>query len=147
MSGPNRKSAARLYAVQALFQMEASGAGLDDIVAEFLNHRFAVEEDGVEWVDGHSELFETLLSRAVSHQAKIDQATNAALVDRWPINRIDPTLRAIFRAGGAELIAGDTPRKVVFSEYVDIAKDFFPEGKEPKLVNAVLDTMSRALTN
>lgn len=140
-----RKSAARLYAVQALFQMEASGARLDDVVGEFLTHRFGAQDDGVEWVEGDVELFEMLVTQAVNHQARIDQTTNAALADRWPINRIDPTLRAIFRVGGAELIAGEAPIKVVISEMIDIARDFFPEGKEPGLVNAVLDAMAREL--
>lgn len=145
MSRPNRKSAARLYAVQALFQMEAAGAGIDDVVAEFLNHRFAALDEDVEWVDGHAGLFETLILQAVNHQARIDQATDAALVDRWPISRIDPTLRAIFRAGGAEMVIGDTPVGVVISEFVDVAKAFFPDGKEPKLVHGVLDAMGKAL--
>jgi N utilization substance protein B len=64
-------------------------------------------------------------------------------VAKWPIHRIDPTLRALFRAAGAELIEGDAPPKVVISEYVDVARAFFPEGKEPKFVNAVLDHMAR----
>lgn len=145
MSSTNRKSAARLYAVQALFQMEAAGSPLEDVVAEFLTHRFGVQDEDGEWVDGHIELFEQLTKQAVNHQAQIDQATNAALVDRWPISRIDPTLRAIFRAGGAELIDGDAPKKVVISEYIEITKDFFPEGKESGLVNAVLDAMAGAL--
>ncbi|MEM7439752.1 MAG: transcription antitermination factor NusB [Pseudomonadota bacterium] len=145
MNSKNRKSAARLFAVQALFQMEAAGSGLEDVVAEFLTHRFGAPEEDREWLEGHVDLFETLTKEAVIHQARIDQATNAALVDRWPISRIDPTLRAIFRAGGAELIAGDAPAKVVMSEYIDITKDFFPEGKEAGLVNAVLDVMAKEL--
>jgi N utilization substance protein B len=69
--------------------------------------------------------------------------TDRARVAKWPIDRIDPTLRALFRAAGAELVEGDAPPKVVISEYVDVARAFFPEGREPKFVNAVLDHMAR----
>jgi N utilization substance protein B len=65
------------------------------------------------------------------------------LVAKWPIARIDPVIRALFRAAGAEMTEMVTPPKVVINEYVDVAKAFFPEGKEPKFVNAVLDHMAR----
>ena len=81
---------------------------------------------------------------AVMWQGKIDQATDRALVAAWPIDRIDPVLRALFRAAGAELSTPATPPKVVINEFVDVARAFFPEGKEPKFVNAVLDHMARA---
>jgi len=80
---------------------------------------------------------------AVNEQAKIDQMTDRALVAKWPIARIDPTMRALFRAAGAELIAKDTPPKVVITEFVQVAEAFFDGGKEPKFVNAVLDHMAR----
>ena len=81
---------------------------------------------------------------AVNEQASIDQMTDRALVAAWPIDRIDPTVRALFRAGGAELAAkSGAPAKVVISEFVDVAKAFFPLGREPKFVNAVLDHMAR----
>jgi N utilization substance protein B len=67
------------------------------------------------------------------------------LVAKWPLGRIDPTLRALFRAAGAELIAKDTPPKVVITEFVDVAGAFFPDGKEPRFVNAVLDHMAHEL--
>jgi N utilization substance protein B len=79
----------------------------------------------------------------VNWQAKIDQMTDRALVAKWPIARIDPTLRALFRAAGAEMIQSDTPPRVVIMEFVDVAKAFYPEGREPKFVNAVLDHMAR----
>ena len=69
--------------------------------------------------------------------------TDRALVAKWPIDRIDPVLRALFRAAGAEFVDIDTPPKVAINEYVDVAKAFFPEGKESKFVNAVLDHMAR----
>ncbi|MCR9113735.1 MAG: transcription antitermination factor NusB [Rhodobacteraceae bacterium] len=138
------RSAARLYAVQALFQMEHSGQGVDAVRREFLEFRFGAElEDGVDMADGDIDLFRKLLEDAVNWQARIDQMTDRALVAKWPIARIDPTLRALFRAAGAELLEGDAPPKVVIAEYVDVAKSFYPEGKEAKFVNAVLDHMAR----
>lgn len=137
------KSAARLYAVQALFQMEQSAQTSEQVVAEFLEHRFGATYDGDELVDGDIALFRRVVEDAVNYQARIDQMTDRGLVAKWPIARIDPTLRGLFRAAGAELIDSDTPPKVVIVEYVDIARAFFPEGKEPKFVNAVLDHMAR----
>ncbi|MEL7150205.1 MAG: transcription antitermination factor NusB [Pseudomonadota bacterium] len=137
------KSAARLYAVQALFQMEAIGQGADRVQQEFEDHRFGAVFDGDTLAEGNVDLFRKLIDDAVNWQAKIDQMTDRALAENWPINRIDPTLRALFRAAGAELIEGAAPPKVVITEFVDIAKAFFPEGREPKFVNAVLDHMAR----
>lgn len=138
------RSAARLYAVQALFQMEHSGQSVDATAQEFLSFRFGEEvEDGIDMADGDIDLFRHLIEQAVNWQAKIDQMTDRALVAKWPIGRIDPTLRALFRAAGAELLEGEAPVKVVISEFVDIAKSFYPEGKEAKFVNAVLDHMAR----
>ena len=137
------KSAARLYAVQALFQMEASGQTVEKVRQEFLDYRFGQEVGGEELAEGDPEHFGKLLYDAVNWQAKIDQMTDRALVAKWPIDRIDPTIRALFRAAGAELLASDTPPKVVITEFVDVARAFFPEGREPKFVNAVLDHMAR----
>ena len=81
----------------------------------------------------------------VNMQAVIDQLTDRALVATWPIDRIDPVLRALFRAAGGEMLEAGTPPKVVITEFVDIAKAFFPDGKEPKFVNAVLDHMAHLL--
>ncbi|MEL6519951.1 MAG: transcription antitermination factor NusB [Pseudomonadota bacterium] len=137
------KSAARLYAVQALFQMEASGQTVEAVEREFEDHRFGEAHDLGDLVDGDVDLFRKLVADAVNHQARIDQMTDRALVAKWPIDRIDPTIRALFRAAGAELSQSTTPPKVVIVEFVDIAKAFFPEGREPKFVNAVLDHMAR----
>jgi len=137
------KSAARLYAVQALFQMEHSAQTIDAVRQEFEDHRFGATYDGDEMAEGHVNLFRDLLENAVATQSPIDQMTDRALVAKWPLKRIDPTLRALFRAAGAELLRMDTPPKVVINEYVDVAKAFFPDGREPKFVNAVLDHMAR----
>lgn len=137
------KSASRLYAVQALFQMEASGQTVQTICREFETHRFGATYDEGEFVEGDAEHFRAVVEKAVNWQAKIDQMTDRALVAKWPIDRIDPVIRALFRAAGAELVDMVTPPKVAITEYVDVAKAFFPDGKESKFVNAVLDHMAR----
>jgi len=149
LSGNQRrkmKSASRLFAVQALFQMEASDHDLDHVRAEFLDHRFGAEiEDGVVLHEGDVDLFTTLLDGALEQQRLIDQLTDRVLAQTWPIDRIDPTLRAVFRAAGAELLQTDTPHKVVITEYLDITASFFPEGQEIKFANAILDAMAKDL--
>ncbi|MDD9745635.1 MAG: transcription antitermination factor NusB [Marinovum algicola] len=137
------KSAARLYAVQALFQMEARGQSVPSVTHEFVEHRFGAVYEGDEMVEGDVGLFGQLVAEAVNHQARIDQMTDRALVAKWPIARIDPVLRALFRAAGAELVEGEAPPRVVIKEFVDVSGAFFPEGREPQFVNAVLDHMAR----
>jgi N utilization substance protein B len=138
------RSAARLYAVQALFQMEAGDVGAAAVQEEFETHRFGATLDGTAWPEADAAHFRALLDAAVTHQARIDQMTDRALVARWPIDRIDPTLRALFRAAGAELVATDTPPKVAITEYLEVAKAFSSDGKEAKFVNGVLDHMAHA---
>ena len=145
-SQPDKKamrSAARLYAVQALFQMEVSGQTVQTITREFETHRFGATYDEGEFIEGDPDHFRAVVEKAVNWQGKIDQMTDRALVAAWPIDRIDPVLRALFRAAGAEFVDMATPPKVAITEYVDVAKAFFPDGKEPKFVNAVLDHMAR----
>ncbi|MEO0819893.1 MAG: transcription antitermination factor NusB [Pseudomonadota bacterium] len=138
------RSAARLAAVQALYQMEVSGAPWTTVRDEFETHRIGAEIEGQVYREADIDHFRGLLSGVVADQARIDQMTDRALVERWPLGRIDPTLRAIFRAAGHELAArDDIPAKVVIGEYVDVAKAFYEGGREPGLVNAVLDHMAR----
>ena len=137
------KSASRLYAVQALFQMESSSQTVQAVCREFETHRFGATYDEGEFAEGDVDHFREVVDKAVNWQAKIDQMSDRALVAAWPIDRIDPVLRALFRAAGAELGDMVTPPKVAITEYVDVAKAFFPDGKEPKFVNAVLDHMAR----
>lgn len=148
MSKPDRRalsSAARLYAVQALFQMEAAGQSADRVMGEFHDFRIGInDEDGIH-PEADDDLFARIVDGAVTWQSRIDQATDRGLVAKWPINRIDPVLRALFRAAGAELASPKTPPKVVITEYVRLAEAFFPDGKEPKMVNAVLDQVARDL--
>ncbi|MDO5606522.1 MAG: transcription antitermination factor NusB [Paracoccus sp. (in: a-proteobacteria)] len=138
-----RSTAARLYAVQALFQMEAAGQSAERVRREFEDWRIGAEIDGEPSPDADAQLFARILDDAVTWQGRIDQMTDRALVARWPIDRIDPVLRALFRAAGAELVGKAAPPRVVISQYVGIAGAFFPEGRETKFVNAVLDHMAR----
>jgi len=138
------RSAARLYAVQALFQMEAAGTTVDKVRTEFESWRIgaADPDTGEAAPEADRPLFRSVIETAVNLQAGIDQMTDRALVQKWPIERIDPTLRALFRAAGAELLEKRTPPKVVINEYLDIAKAFLPEGRGARFVNAVLDHMA-----
>ena len=145
---PDRRAlsaGARLYAVQALFQMEAAGQGADRVQREFLTYRIGVDDESGPQPQADEALFSRIVDDAVTWQSRIDQATDRALVARWPIDRIDPVLRALFRAAGAELATPRTPPKVVIAEYVRLAQAFFPEGREAKFVNAVLDHVARQL--
>ena len=138
------RSAARLAAVQALYQMELGGADWKTVRQEFETHRLGAEIDGEQYREADIELFRDILQGVVARQAAIDQLTDRGLVEKWPLGRIDATLRALFRAAGYELTARrDIPPKVSIGEYVDVAKAFFPNGKEPRFVNAVLDHMAR----
>ena len=138
------RSAARLAAVQALFQIEMTDADWRAVVREFDEHRLGAEIEGDRYREADPAHFKATVEGVIDHQVTIDQLTDRALVERWPLGRIDPTLRALFRAAGAELSAReDIPPKVVIGEYVDVAKAFFPDGREAKFVNAVLDHMAR----
>jgi N utilization substance protein B len=139
-----RRSAARLAAVQALYRMELTGAGLKTVELEFESRWIGAEIEGEQYREADIDHFRAVLRAAVDRQAEIDQLTDAALVERWPLGRIDPTLRALFRAAGAEIVALRTPPKVAIVEYVDVAKAFFDAGREAKFVNAVLDHLARA---
>ena len=123
--------------------MEAAGQTVDAVRQEFETHRFGAIYEDEEMAEGDTGLFRRVIEDAVNNQAQIDQMTDRALVAKWPIDRIDPVLRALFRAAGAEILSDKTPPKVAITEFVDVARAFFPDGKEPKFVNAVLDHMAR----
>ena len=137
------RSTTRLYAIQALFQMEQLGLSTDEVVEEFVVYRFGEEYEEGQLSDGDEALFKSIVESAVNYQAHIDQLTDRALVKKWPIARIDPTLRSLFRAAAAEITQIKTPPKIVITEYVALAHAFFTDGKEPNFVNAVLDHMAR----
>lgn len=135
------RSAARIGAVQALYQMDMVGTELDDIVEEFVNHRFGQEIEDETFPEADEAHFEDVIRGVVREQRDIDVAINGALAKGWTLARIDSTMRAVLRAGVYELRrCKDIPIKVVINEYVDVANAFF-EGDEPGVVNAVLDRL------
>ena len=137
------RSVARLAAVQALYQMEVSGAGSDAVVREFIDHRFDGDIEGERLAPADEAYFRDIVRGVVERQSGIDKAIVRRLAENWRLERIDATLRAILRAGAFELIArADAPTEVVIDEYVEIAKSFF-NGPEPGFVNGALDAIAR----
>ena len=138
------RSAARLAAVQALYQLEMTGADWREVEREFAEHRLGQEIEGAQYHEADRSHFRRTVEIAVTNQAAIDQLTDRALVARWPLGRLDPILRALFRAAGAELTGRpEIPPRVVIGEYMDVAGAFFGQAKEIGFVNAVLDHMTR----
>jgi len=139
----NQRGAARLAAVQALYQMELSGTGVLEIVSEYENFRLGQELDGDQYLRADPSWFRSIVSGVVRDQRKLDPLIADSLIEGWPLSRLDATIRAIMRAGVFELIERkDVPVAVIVTEYVEIANAFFSED-EPKLVNAVLDSVAR----
>jgi len=141
--GHQPRSVARLATVQALYQMEAGGAGVEAVVREFIDHRFGGDIEGEHLAEADETFFAELMRGVVAHQGAVDQAIAKRLATGWRLDRIDATLRAILRAGAYELTRRpDVPTEVAIDEYVEIAKSFF-EGPEPGFVNAALDGIAR----
>ena len=133
------RRAARLAAVQALYQMELSGGGAEEVAVEFINHRFQEFSS----TPPDADFFSAIVTGVPVHQVEIDRAISACLSEKWTMARIDSILRAILRGACLELIdRRDVPAKVVIDEYVGIARDFFA-GDEPGFVNGALDTIAR----
>ena len=143
MAKPSERSAARLAAVQALYQMDVSGTGVSDALAEFESHWLGREVEGITFQPSDTVFFRDILEGVVKDQRAIDLKIDAALAAGWPLARIEAVLRAILRAGGYELMfRKDVPARVVISEYIDVTHGFYDQD-EPGLVNAVLDTLAR----
>jgi N utilization substance protein B len=144
------RTASRVAAVQALFQSEQAGDNPETVIDQFVRHRLGdvAGQDGFEdgrIPDAEVTLFARVVREAVRLQDVIDPMLVEALPNDWPLARIDPVLRALMRAGAAELSMADgPPAKVVINEYLDIARGFFA-GPEPGLANAVLDRLARSL--
>ncbi len=135
------RSAARLAAVQALYQMDMTGIDLTDVIAEFEAHRLGKEIEDCQYADAEAAFFRDLVQGVVREQLEIDPLVDQQLAEGWRLTRVDSILRAILRAGVYELMfRDDVPPRVVITEYVDIAHAFF-SGDEPKVVNGVLDRL------
>jgi len=144
-SAKARRKAARLAAVQALYQVELSGNSLESVVREFIEHYIGHEIDGVSYVAAEPQLFADIVRGAWLRKPEVDGLLGAALDVRYPVERLEALLRAVLRAGVYELFAHvDTPARILISEYVDVAKAFFG-GREPGMTNAVLDNVARTL--
>ncbi len=138
------RSAARLGALQALYQLEITGNTPEDVIKEFIDHRFGrdIGETGGA-LEQDQEFFADIVHGVLKHQTEIDRSIARALATGWTLARIDSILRALMRAATYELVARkDVPAKVVLDEYVELSRDFF-DGEEPSFVNAVLDRMAR----
>lgn len=141
----NQRGAARLAAVQALYQMDIGGTGVLEVVAEYEAHRLGQEIDGDTYLKADASWFRSIVAGVVREQRKLDPMIDSALQDSWALSRLDSTVRAILRAGTFELLERrDVPVAVIVTEYVEIAQAFF-ENDEPKLVNAVLDRIAKQI--
>jgi N utilization substance protein B len=141
----NKRGAARLAAVQALYQMDMVGTGLNEILAEFESHWIGREVEGAQYLPAEATFFRDIVSGVVREQRDLDPLIDDALSKSWPLKRIEAILRAALRAGAYELIhRSDVPARVVVAEYADVAAAFV-ERDETGMVNAVLDQLARRL--
>ena len=138
----NKRGAARLAAVQALYQMDLAATGLNEILAEFDRHWLGGEVEGVQYRPAEAAFFRDIVSGFVGAQSRLDPQIDAALARGWPLARIDTVVRAVLRAAAYELEQRrDIPARVIVSEYVDVAGAFVG-ATETGLVNAVLDQLA-----
>jgi N utilization substance protein B len=141
----NRRGAARLAAVQALYQMDIAGSGLNEILSEFESHWIGREVEGEQYLPAEAAYFRELVTGVIAQQRRLDPLIDEALAASWPLKRVEAILRAVLRAGAHELDnKRDIPARVVISEYVDIAHAFV-DRDETGMVNAVLDQIARRL--
>jgi transcription antitermination protein NusB len=141
----NKRGAARLAAVQALYQMDLAGTGLNDIMAEFESHWLGGEIEGEQYRPAEAAFFRDIVGGVVREQGRLDPQIDAVLTRGWPLKRVEAVLRAVMRAGAYELACrSDVPAQVVMSEYVDVASAFV-DREETGMVNAALDQLARGL--
>ena len=137
------RTVARLAAVQALYQMELAGEGVETVITEFSNHRFDSDIEGEPLAEADEAYFADVVRGVIASQKDNDAAVKARLASNWRMERLDATLRALLRCGAWELThKTDVPKEIVIDEYVELAKAFFDEA-EAKFVNAALDGVAR----
>jgi N utilization substance protein B len=148
---PRARTAARVAAVQALFQAEQSATSPESVIDEFVRHRLGERPSGAGGFedgrapDAHVPLFARIVRSAAQQGERIDTLLAEGLPRDWPLARIDPVLRALLRAAAAELAMADgPPARVVINEYLDVAHGFFT-GDEPRMANGMLDHLARLL--
>ena len=141
----NRRGAARLAAVQALYQMDLAATPLNEALAQFETHWIGREVEGDEYLPAEAAHFRDIVRGVVDDQRRLDPMIDEALSKGWPLKRIETVIRAILRAGVYELDRKrDVPARVVVTEYVDVAHAFV-DREETGMVNAVLDQLARHL--
>jgi len=139
------RRAARLAAVQALYQIDAGGGAVEQVLTEFVRHRIDSPEGEEAYAGADRALFADIVRGVSERREALDEMIGAALAEGWTLQRLDRVLRAILLAGAYEILArSDIPPRVVISEYVDLAHDFF-DGREPAMVNGVLDRLAHVV--
>ena len=139
----NRRGAARLAAVQALYQMDVGGTGINEVLAEFESFWIGSEVEGEQYLPAEGAFFRDVVSGVLRDQKELDPLIDDVLSRGWPLARVEAILRAVMRAGAYELQhRKDIPGRVIVSEYVDVAHAFV-ERDETGMVNAVLDQIGR----
>ena len=145
MAKGEKRSAARLSAVQALYQMDIAATPLPEIFAQFEAFWMGQEVEGEEYKPAEAAFFRSIVEGVLREQRVLDPEIDSTLAGGWPLRRVEAIMRAILRAGGWELrFRRDIPPRVVIAEYVDIAHAFFDKD-EVGMVNAVLDALARKL--
>ena len=148
MNAPPRslaRSAARLAAVQALYQRQMEGTPLARLLDEFHQHRLGRQIEDAHYADAEVEFFDDLVRGVAAREEEIDALLGQRLAQGWSLSRLDKTMLQILRAGAYELLARpDVPVGTAISEYVDVAHAFF-EAREAKFVNGVLDAVAKAV--
>ena len=136
------RSGARLAAVQALYQLEATGESARAVIRDFMEDRLGMGPEGIPIEEADPDLFKTIVNGVIDHQEQIDRAVSGRLAKGWKLDRLEATTRAILRAGAFELIGNrGATAPTILDEYVSIAHAFFDD-QEPKFVNGVLDTLA-----
>ncbi|MBE5073530.1 transcription antitermination factor NusB [Erythrobacteraceae bacterium E2-1 Yellow Sea] len=137
------RSAARLAAVQALYQQQMEGTALTKLLNEFHQHRLGQEVDDEQYADAEVDFFDDVVSGVDARRAEIDALLVGKLAEGWTLARLDKAMLQILRAGTYELLArADVPTPAVINEYVDVAKAFFDD-REAKFVNGILDAVAK----
>ncbi len=143
--GKSKRAAARLAAVQALYQMDVAGTGVNEIFAEFESHWIGREVEGVQYNDAEVAFFRDVVQGVLADQAFLDRTTDRLLSEGWPLRRVEAVMRAVLRAAAYELKKRrDVPARVVITEYVDVAAAFLAR-EETGMINAALDRLAREM--
>jgi N utilization substance protein B len=137
------RSAARLAAVQALYQQDMEGTPVARLLKEFHDHRLGATIEDAQYHAAERDFFDDIVTGADARQQEINSLISERLAEGWTLERIDRPMRAILRAGAYELIARpDVPVGSVISEYVDVAHAFYDK-RESGFINGLLDAIAK----